>query len=505
MMDQAKYADRFISEQRLHPLSMFYRAIVSLPGYSIAFFVALMNADQFEFGYLFIMIAIGVIVFPSIFLSYFYFYYWITPEELIIRSGVISKKQRNIPIRRIQNIEITQNFLQRILGIAVVKAETAGDSQTEGHLEFVSNKDAEKIREVIRSYQLQTEEENNEGAETSETIGPEAEKSNLIFKLGIKDLIIYGMLRFRPMALFFGFVVFQWINIIPGLNERVFGEYDLDFLETLNITELILFLLGAVFIIIILSIIIDVMLTINQYYQFTLKRDGDKLMTDQGLLGRRKGTIPLKKVQYISMNTNTLAKKFSLSGLRMQTAGLGTRKGLPEVAIPLASDDRVLGLGQSIQKFEHPFDLLPISKKFMRRQMIKLFIYLLPLAAITFYLYPPALYIFTVYPLLFIPVYFKWKNFGYSIQNKHVIIKKGLVFHETLIVPIEKIQTVIFYSGFFQRQLGLASLNIDTAGTSVFDEASIVDIEYDTALEIKRKILDLYQEYLAQKEKLKNI
>jgi putative membrane protein len=494
MMDPTKYAEQFISEQRLHPMTLFYRAIVSMPGLGIALYFAFSNSDSMDMTMILIMLAMGLLIFPAIFLNYYYFHYWITPGELFIRSGIISKNQRNIPLRRIQNIEITQNFLQRILGIAVVKAETAGGSETEGHLEFVSTKDAEKIRDVIKSYQNQSEPIDEaevivEGF-PSQPKEKEIEKTGIIFSLSIKELVVYGLMRFRPMALFFGLISFQYINMIPGLNETLFSDFDIQSIFTLGTTKLIIILLVTV----LTSLIIDMLLTINQYFGFTLSREGDKLMTDQGLLGKKKGTIPLKKVQFISIFTNTFARLFSLSGLKVQTAGLGVRKGLPEVAIPLANDTKVIDLGSKIHRFTYPFELSPISNKYIRRRMIKLFIFMIPLALITFFTYTEALYAFGIYPLFLIPIYIKWRNYGYQIQNKHIIIKKGLFFHETTVVPIEKIQTIIFHSGFFQRQLGLASLNIDTAGTPVFDDASIVDIDFDHALALQREILDKYHE-----------
>lgn len=57
-----------------------------------------------------------------------------------------------------------------------------------------------------------------------------------------------------------------------------------------------------------------------------------------------------------------------------------------------------------------------------------------------------------------------WR-FTFQVANEELIIKKGLIQQETLIIPLERIQSVSLSQAFWQRILGLSGLRIDTAGS----------------------------------------
>jgi len=129
----------FAEGQRLHPLTFVQRIIKSLP----ALFVALLpliarSSDTSTIVTIGFLAVYGVIALPLILLQYLRFQYWITPKEVVIHSGVLTRRKRNIPLDRIQNIVIERSLLPRLLGTAKVKIETAGSTSTEGVLEYVS-------------------------------------------------------------------------------------------------------------------------------------------------------------------------------------------------------------------------------------------------------------------------------------------------------------------------------------------------------------------------------
>jgi len=87
-----------------------------------------------------------VALFPVAFLAgagyqvayYYRFEYELTPDTLDIDSGVFGRQEREIPYRRVQNVDVTESIVHRMLGVAVVRVETAGGSETEAELDFVS-------------------------------------------------------------------------------------------------------------------------------------------------------------------------------------------------------------------------------------------------------------------------------------------------------------------------------------------------------------------------------
>jgi len=139
--------------QRLHPLTLLQRVLASLPAVALLLVPVVMNPSSQNVFYLFTTVVYGVIALPSILLQYYRFSYRLTEKQIIIQSGVFNRKNRSIPIERVQNVQIEQNLLARAATIAKVKIETAGSTGTEGVLEYVSLSEAHRIRQVIRSFQ----------------------------------------------------------------------------------------------------------------------------------------------------------------------------------------------------------------------------------------------------------------------------------------------------------------------------------------------------------------
>ncbi len=488
----------FASERRLHPLTLLYRFLVNLPGFIIPFYLAFINQDKGEKFYILIAVLFGIITFPAIFMTYYFFTFHITPGEIVIRSGVIAKKQRNIPIRRVQNIEINQNFVQRILGLAKVRIETAGDIQTEGNLEFVSVRNAEDIRKVIGDFkdkkELQETPETDDGAEPvraeqdyADEAAGEKGHGKVIFRLGIRELLYYGMLRFRPVILIPVFAIVQYMNIIPENYNDLQNNFLAEYIKGLESSELMANIAIALALTFILSWIAEIFLTFNKYYGFTLVRDGNKLNAEHGLFSKRKGTIPLKKMQSMVITSNVITRFFGYFGLDIQTAGIGGKDNKSETAVPIGRKDSIIALAKRIKNFEFPEVFRNVSKSTIKRAFVRYSFMVLPYIAIAWYFFDWAVWGFTVIPFLYLAALVRYYFRGYYFQDGFVIIKQGFFYQKISIIPIEKIQTINMVETFFQRRLGLATLNIDTAATDSLNDSSIIDIGYDDALDLMHR------------------
>ncbi len=56
--------------------------------------------------------------------------YMIGEEKVTIHKGILTKVQKNIPIRAITDFIVNRSIFDRILGIASIRIQTAGQSQT---------------------------------------------------------------------------------------------------------------------------------------------------------------------------------------------------------------------------------------------------------------------------------------------------------------------------------------------------------------------------------------
>ena len=81
-------------------------------------------------------LALGIIAFLLVivlvaYLKYLNFTFHLDSknEEFIINEGVLNKKRTIIQLERIQQVDINQSFLQRIIGVYELNVDTAGSAK----------------------------------------------------------------------------------------------------------------------------------------------------------------------------------------------------------------------------------------------------------------------------------------------------------------------------------------------------------------------------------------
>ena len=102
-------------------------------------------------------VAIAIPAFAWINLIYKQFTYEISETELVIRQGVITRRNTVIPYARIQDVRSERSLADRLLGIATLEIETAGAQMREEIiLPGIANKD-EFIKELLEKVEIAKE------------------------------------------------------------------------------------------------------------------------------------------------------------------------------------------------------------------------------------------------------------------------------------------------------------------------------------------------------------
>src|SRR5699024_40217 len=101
--------------QRLHPLSPILRSLKA-----IGVIIAAISWQGFEqFGVYTVLIGVAAAAFVGLvwsWIAWHFMGYTIIGTELHISDGVISRRQRTIPLQRLQSVEVVQPFVGRLLG-----------------------------------------------------------------------------------------------------------------------------------------------------------------------------------------------------------------------------------------------------------------------------------------------------------------------------------------------------------------------------------------------------
>lgn len=512
--------------KRLHPLTMVQRVIVSLPALVFIMLPVLRSGDSTAWFNLIFGAMYLVFIVPWIALHYLRFRYWITSKELVIHSGVLTRRRRNIPLERIQNIEIEQAPLQRMLGTAKVIVYTAGSARAEGVLEYVSIGEARDIRTVVRNLQQQLEQEETaswsdeslSGAFMSdetlsdeplsgESVGIQASgdlrpskpavlAGELLIALDTRRVFLAGAFRFSLVYLAVIFSFLQYIEPDPTLLFSWLMRGPLEPLEARIDASPVIAAVMGVFGAMMLGWLTGVLVTFNRYHRFKLELIGDKLHRSHGLLTLKEGTIPLSRVQSWILRTNPLMEAFGWVRLEVQTMGINIDQSGYQVAMPFGRMEEVAHILAAVGAPVMPENWSPVSRLTIRRFLARSHIVLLFIIGIVQIWWSGIWWLGVLSPVLLAWSFWRYHGMRVADDDFWVAMRKGVIRRQTWLVPIRKLQTAGWYANWFQRRLGLASIYVDTAGASSGRSAELPDIEKLTAQTIVTRVYDRFQSVL---------
>jgi len=438
-------------------------------------------------------IVLGIAAFVGYFIArYRRFEYELTADTFDIRSGVLSRRKREIPLRRIQNVDISQNVVQRALGIADVGLETAGGGGTEAQLRYVGVDDAEALQSEIS--RLSRTAKTGDG----ETAATDAERFETVFSITERELGILALISVDlriASFLFFGASIFapSAVSMAQPDNWWEYG-FGIDSLVGAFLGPLAA--LGAI----VALALVSGALNAARYYGFRLDRGEEELRYERGLLQKFRGTIPLSKVQTLTLEENALARALGYAALTIETAGYtptGGQSDGSQSAIPVAERDRVVSLARSLESFDDASLERPPKRARLRYGAR----YAIGLAVVVALLYTgTVLSQFQLYwyvplvaaPLVPVAAHYKWKNRGYALGDEHVVTRNGFWIRRQKVVPYHRVQTVFSSQTIFQRRRELATVTVDTAGSQSItgQDAKAVDIDAETAERIREAVSD---------------
>ncbi|UTF53081.1 PH domain-containing protein [Natronosalvus rutilus] len=563
--------------KRLHPSSVIVRSLSRSLNLGFFFFVVGLVTSPGEVGAN--LFVVGVFVLGGILVGVLYelayyerFRYAVTDDTFDVVSGVVSRRDREVPLHRVQNVDVRQTALHRLFGIAAVHVETAGGSRTEITLRYVDEAEARALTRRLRTgAEAEAEAELGDAdsgepttAETDAGRAPrepgdgvagarDADAERTLFRIKPKELAILSVFTIDPGASLLGGLI---LSFASGFDPTTLVPIDL--LESdLPGTGLVA-ILWAGFLFLLAAWILSALLTLTRYYGFRLTRVGDELYYERGLVQRYSGTIPLEKVQTLTITESVPYRWFGYASLAVETAGYGPEQSDSrgtESAIPLAEFGRVVALARSIEPFEageasrtsgtgetadstgsaldapdavsagdapdavdapadaidaptdesNDSDLPSLDRPPLRareRYAVRYIAVITVVLAAGYVLASRTEIVRDWYafaPLLFLvplAAHLKWRNRGYRVGEAYFYARTGFWRRSTKIVPAYRVQSVLNAQTVFQRRRRLASVTADTASSATLlgRSATAHDIDAERALEVQWTLEERLQE-----------
>lgn len=124
---------------------IFLLAYVVLPDYGFTF------AVHYEALLIFFTIIIVASLLLSDELRYRRYLYYLRPGELIIEKGIIEKIRYIIPYEKIQNVRVSRDLLDRMLGLCTLHIETATHAGSENLMVLPGIPESMELEKQIRT------------------------------------------------------------------------------------------------------------------------------------------------------------------------------------------------------------------------------------------------------------------------------------------------------------------------------------------------------------------
>ncbi|GAA4747890.1 PH domain-containing protein [Sphingomonas daechungensis] len=424
----------------------------------------------------------------SVFVYWQRFQFRVGENEIRIDSGILSRTHRSIPFDRIQDVDITQGPLARVLGLARVQFETGGSGgKEEGVLHSISLERAEELRALVRSRRGQ--------ASTVRDV-PEA-SAEPVYSMGFGRLLLAGAFNFS-LAIFAGlFGLTQTFGDVLGFN-----PFDPDFwmgllsasdpLRDFIFAHRVAAAIAGAAVLVLVGAATGIVRTVLTDFGFRLDKTGVGLRRRRGLLTRTDVTLPISRAQAAVIASGPVKDWLRWRELRVQSLAKDESSRGSHVLAPLARDGEVsLILGEMAWA---PVPRRPGWIRVSSAFVVAFAIALSPLLLV-------ALVNFIFQPLVGVAIlaglggflamrWLAWSRTAYALDGDRILVRTGWWNRRTTVLPARRIQSVDLRENFITRAFGIAWLQFGVAGGGMTGH-SIPAIPRGEARKLRDLLLDM--------------
>lgn len=282
--------------------------------------------------------------------------YEVVGAGLRYRTGLVSRREIDVPASRISALETKRGVLQRIFGVVALEVQTAGGSaKAEVVLHAVALPEAERLRRALghrgadtplATRDGATAEEDGGGAEQTagaeRSVGAESaarprfvdpvalpeEEAQEVFRVGPRDLFLAGLTS--PS----GAVIGAMLAALYGPLEDVLDASAKRSIESSaeRVAESAPIAVAVIGVLLIAAL--SVLSTVLTFYGLRVTRDERRLRVRRGLLTERTGTVPLDRVHALRIVESPLRQLLGFVAIEAEVAGWAREDDTVKTIVP---------------------------------------------------------------------------------------------------------------------------------------------------------------------------
>ena len=398
------------------------------------------------------------------YLRYRNFTFWLDEQadEFVISEGVFNKTRTAIRLGKIQQVNINQSLIQRIVGVYAVEVDSAGSAKNEGSIKAVSHELALALKSTLLENRREIPIDETDSLQTHSPSEP-------FITIGLGSLLKVGFTSnyVRTIGLMLAFFITMYENF-RQIGEEAMGEEALGSVKNLVIQSAAIIIGGLMLSV----IVINVVRIVLQYFNFTIARQKGSLLLSFGLVSTRSTIIKPEKVQITAVTQNYFQRNLDVTEIRIRQASQGDQehgKKRQIVEIPgcdSVEKDRILELLLGVI----PAAGIALKPNF-RKLVFSLFLGIVLPVGVFFAVafadesamdYAPCVPVYVAFAATVI--YFSYPNYRLFVSSGHIIRQSGAWDVTREIIEPAKIQSVSVSQLFWHRGLDIATLKLHTAG-----------------------------------------
>jgi putative membrane protein len=415
--------------------------------------------DSFE------IVIIGLSIFSLLgsIIEFVYFRFYIHQDDLIIKSGFITKKTITLPLDKIQAVHIEQTWLHSILNASRLSFDSAGSEKVEVKIDAINKTEAEDFKRFILHAQPGA-------AATPET--PVQERQDVLVQLNAKDLLKLSISANHLEALLLMLAFF--FSAIDQLKDIFNWEYSrvINWMYNLNMDASPFTAILAVGIAALLvSVVISTARVLFRYFDFSISRSVRGFLIHSGLVNIQEKLLPFNKIQFISWKANWIRQKMGLYLLQFHAIGNEEINDKLRIKVPITRTSMIPLMLQQYHPLLAIDNITPLRihpAYVFRRILVTGIIPVAVLGLAGFYFFQwNVLWLTAWLALISISSSLFQKKFRLWADIDALQIRRGFLGREELVLRWDMIQSVSLQQSIYQEGHDLATVSLYTAGGTV--------------------------------------
>lgn len=494
------------SEHRLHPASIAFWLAGQIRRLILPLVIGGVSASQWGLTW---PILVGGILLPVTVYSivrYLTFRYRFEEKELVVRSGLLFRQVRSIPYTRIQNLDAVQGIFQRLLNVVEVQIQTGGGTEPEAKMNVIPAAAVPELRDrVFAGRAAGAHIASGPGDLAAQGTAPGSgvwpvpgalpvsgaptgsgdgtAPGEVLLHLPPGELLVYGLIQNRGMLVLAAGLGAAWeLGLVENLAagaignsawfQGLFGDV-VGAAGPMAALAALSLLSAAVLGLLVFARALSMAWAFVRLHGFTISRSGEDLRTTFGLLTRVSATIPLRRIQKLTVYEGPLHRLAGRAAVRVDTAG-GNKQEDTEAhrqwLAPVIRKDR---LEQFVGQVLPELDFGTINwERVAPGAFVRVFkkgAIVSALASIPFFVLLgfgglAALIAFVAVAFVHARKYVD--NLGWTVTNHAVLFKSGWLWRRISVARFAKLQVVSVRQTPFDRRRQMARLRVDTAGAA---------------------------------------